>query len=319
MGKKVIAVDVGGTSIKLGLVNVSGGIDSRLELPTLVGIGEDAIVKQIADGIESMIHSQAVARHDILGVGLGVPGLLDPSTGIVTMAPNIGWTDYPAKSKLEKLIQLPVYVDNDANCAALGERWLGAGEMAENMIMVTIGTGVGGGIIVHGKVVSGKQGIGGEIGHITIKPDGQMCGCGKMGCLETEASATAIRRKAIMYLEQGNKSALQIHWEQQQQVTPRQVVEAAQADDPLAVLIFDQVACDLALVLSGLTHALHPEKIIIGGGISYTGAPLFNPLRKYFKRFTLRAANHEHLIVSAKLGNDAGMIGAAFNVITNRM
>ncbi len=316
MGRKAIAVDVGGTSIKLGLIDDTGTILQRLELPTSVE-KEDAILVQIAAGIEILLQEQRLIRNDLLGVGLGVPGYLDKGTEIVTLAPNIKWKNYPAKSKLEGMINLPVKIDNDANCAAVGERWLGAGKMVDNMIMVTIGTGVGGGIIINGEVVRGAQGIGGEIGHIVVEPDGRQCGCGKIGCLETVASATAIRRKVIESLEQGELSQLGSIWEQHQELTARQVVEAAHTGDTLANAIFDQVAYTLALVLSGLTHALNPDKILIGGGISYAGDSLFEPLRNYFSRFTLDEANSNELITQAMLGNDAGIIGAAYHVFKN--
>lgn len=309
-----IAVDLGGTSIKLGVVNSTGAIYARMERATPSNQSDDTILNALATYIQELMNECRVSKNEIVGIGLGIPGFIDPKTGVVILAPNIGWRNYPAQSILEQIIDLPVAMGNDANDAALGECWLGAAKTLQNIIMVTIGTGIGGGIVIGGEVVNGINGLAGEIGHITINPQGLRCGCGKVGCLETEASGNAIRRKAIELLKAGKSSSLQTLWELERDISPRQIIAAAQVGDALANQVLEKSANALAIVLSGLTHALNPEKIIIGGGISFAGDSLFVPLRKYFDQLTLPAANQEHLIVPAKLGNDAGMLGAAYRV-----
>lgn len=311
MAQLAVAVDLGGTSIKLGLVTLQGDIIAKRAIPTPTKRGDDAIVHAIAQGVEELIATD-VQGASVLGIGIGVPGFLDYAKGIVTLAPNIDWHDYPAQAKLTQKLRMPVALENDANCAALGERWRGAGRGVQSLVLTTIGTGVGGGIVIDGRIVRGKDGIGGELGHITVRPDGLLCGCGKHGCLETEASATAIRRKAMERLRLGEASLLQHLWKQHGDITPRQVVEAAQAGDALATTVFTEVAHTLALVLSNIAHTLNPEKILIGGGISHAGEPLFTPLRHYFDRYTLATANYPHMLAPATLGNDAGMLGAAY-------
>lgn len=316
MSGLAVAVDVGGTSIKFGLVDQEGAILERLTLPTPVGSGEDAVVDAIAKGIAALIEQSSIEDTRVLGVGIGSPGYLDKEAGMVMLAPNIGWSYYPLKEKLEERMKFPVWIDNDANLAAVGERWKGAGQLAKHMIMVTLGTGVGGGIIVNGEIVSGVNGVGGEIGHITVNPNGALCGCKKFGCLETESSATAIKRKALLAVEQGQETTLQHVYREKGEISPRDVAEAAKLGDAISVQIYNEASYYLALALSGLANSLNPEKILIGGGVERAGEVLYQPLRQYFSRFTLPEAVKAVSIEPARLGNDAGMIGAAYMVLS---
>ncbi|MBE3554239.1 MAG: ROK family glucokinase [Thermicanus sp.] len=314
MMKAAIAVDVGGTYLKLGLIHEEGRILTSLSIPTPVGEGADEILHKISDGVKQIAASSSAEGVEILGVGLGIPGYVLKDRGLVTQAVNLHWRDYPAKEKLQRLIPYPVFMDNDANLAALGEMWKGAGVGAKEMIMVTLGTGVGGGILIHGEIVSGVNGIGGEIGHMPVRLDGERCNCGRFGCLETESSATAMRRKAVEALQQGRESLLRKVYEERGRVTPRDMAEAASVGDSLALEIFDSAAYSLAFALGALINSLNPERILIGGGVSAAGELLMNPLRKHLERFALPEALEVLTLEIAKLGNDAGMIGGGYLV-----
>lgn len=312
--RKAVAIDLGGTTIKFGLVNEMGEILHRLELPTPVKEGGDAIVHAMADGVYKLLNQYGAHKDEILGVGLGAPGYLDKEAGVVMRAPNLGWYRYPVKQKMEELLGLPVLADNDANLAAVGEAWKGAGEGARNLIMVTLGTGVGGGIIINGEVISGTNGIGGEIGHMVVNPKGIQCGCGLTGCLETESSATAIKRKVATAIEQGASSSLASLWKKEGHVSAKAVAEAAMNGDELALKVLDEVAYYMAFGLGSLINALNPEKILLGGGVSGSGDLLIQPLHTHLKGFALPEALEVLVIDIATLGNDAGMIGAAGQV-----
>lgn len=309
--EKAFAIDVGGTYLKIGLISEEGRIESSLSVPTPVEEGDDAVIRKIAEGIQQIAAAEAVGEGRIAGVGLGIPGYVVKKRGIVTQAVNLYWRNYPAKERLEALIPYPVWMDNDANLAALGEMWKGSGVGAKEMIMVTLGTGVGGGILIHGEIVSGVNGIGGEIGHITVRPGGERCNCGRRGCLETESSATAMRRIATVALEAGRESSLRRVWQEKGRITPRDLTIAANGGDDLALEVFDSAAYYLALALGSLVNTLNPEKILIGGGVSAAGEMILSPLKKHLEQFALPEALQVLSIEIAKLGNDAGMFGAA--------
>lgn len=315
--RKAIAVDVGGTYLKMGLISEEGKILSSLSLPTPVEEGGDAIIRKVAEGVTTIVGPEAVQGEEIIGVGLGIPGYVVKKTGMVMQAVNLHWKNYPAKAKLEELLPYPVWMDNDANLAALGEMWKGAGIGTKEMIMVTLGTGVGGGILVHGEIVGGVNGVGGEIGHITVRPDGVRCNCGKYGCLETESSATAMKRKAAEAMEAGRESSLRKVWDEKGRITPRDLAVAASEGDSLALEIFDSGAYYLAFALGSLINTLNPEKILIGGGVSAAGDFIMNPLKKHLKQFALPEALEVLSIELAQLGNDAGMLGAAALVFSS--
>ncbi|NGQ96592.1 ROK family glucokinase [Brevibacillus sp. SYP-B805] len=308
----IVGVDVGGTAIKMALLSTEGEILTKLEEPTPVAEGEDKVIEKIARMITDILKNANVSNEQVAGVGLGVPGPVDTTTGVVLQAVNLHWTSTPLKEKLERLTGLLVKVENDANCAALGEMWRGAGLGAKNMIMVTLGTGVGGGVILNGKVISGINGVGGEIGHITLNPQGgPPCNCGKTGCLETYASATAIIREGTRLAESGRSPLLADALSKHGQLRAKDVFDAAHAGDEAAIAVIDEAAFYLGLALANLVNVLDPAKIVIGGGVSAAGDFLFSRIRQSFVRFlTFSFLADTCQIVPATLGNDAGVIGA---------
>lgn len=316
MQKKLIAsVDLGGTTIKLALIDLEGALQHKWEIPTdLSGNGQN-ITSQINRNLNETLQQLELSKDQVIGVGMGAPGFVDIETGIVAEAVNLGWKNYPLKKALEESTQLPAFVDNDANVAALGERWKGAGEGARDLVCVTLGTGVGGGIIANGQVLHGKSGMAGEIGHLTVIPEGgYSCNCGKTGCLETVASATGIRRLALDQLAEHPESLISQRYKEQDDITSKDVLDAARDNDSYAVLIIERVSFYLGWVLANLANTLNPSKIVIGGGVSQAGDTLIQPLTHHMKTFTLEGAYADMEIAVATLGNDAGIYGGAWLV-----
>lgn len=315
MKKIIVGVDVGGTAIKMALITPDGELVAKTHEPTPVADGEDGVLQKIAEMTRVLLHKHGYALEQVSGIGVGIPGPIDAKDGIVMQAVNLHWTK-PVflKQKLEALTGRPVAVENDANAAALGEMWQGAGKGAQDLVLVTIGTGVGGGVILDGKIVHGMNGVGGEIGHITITPDsGALCNCGKKGCLETYASATAIIREGRLAAENGTSPYLASVLAENGKLGAKDVFEAAVAGDAAALSIADQVALYLGLALSHLAIALNPAKFVIGGGVAAAGDFLFSRIRDSFARFVPFTYVVEATgIVPATLGNDAGVYGAGW-------
>jgi glucokinase len=309
-----VGIDLGGTSIKLALIDQAGDILYRAESPTDVQGGGDSILYQIRDMIETGLRSGSYDRAQIKGVGMGAPGFLRMKDGVMLEAVNIGWKNYPVRDRLQQIVNLPVFLENDANVAAYGEQWKGAGKEARDVLCVTLGTGVGGGVIINNQIHHGANDTAGEIGHMTVIPEGgYRCNCGKYGCLETVASATGMVRIATDMLVQDpqRQSTLRPIVEQRGKLVAKDIAIAAQEGDVLALDVIDRVAFYLGLALGNYAIVMNPEKIVIGGGVSKAGDVLFEPLRKYYRQFALSHLTGEIEIVPAILGNDAGMIGAA--------
>ncbi|MCG5252925.1 ROK family glucokinase [Brevibacillus agri] len=315
MNKIIVGVDVGGTAIKIALITPDGELVAKTHEPTPVADGEDGVLRKIAEMTRVLLHKHGYAPEQVSGIGVGIPGPIDAQNGIVMQAVNLHWTKpVLLKQKLEALTGRPVAVDNDANAAALGEMWQGAGQGAQDLVLITIGTGVGGGVILNGKVVHGMNGVGGEIGHITMTPDsGALCNCGKTGCLETYTSATAIIREGHLAAENGTSPYLASVLAEKGKLGAKDVFEAAVAGDVAALAIADQVALYLGLALSHLAIVLNPAKFVIGGGVAAAGDFLFSRIRDAFARFVPFAYVVEATeIVAATLGNDAGVYGAGW-------
>ncbi|THE15471.1 ROK family glucokinase [Bacillus timonensis] len=313
MENLLIGIDLGGTTIKLAFITQEGEIITKWEIPT--DKSGDKIIPDISDAIEAKMNELQLKKEQFVGVGMGAPGPVNFEEGVFYKATNLGMKEmFPLKAELEKIIGLPAAVDNDANVAAIGEMWKGAGEGAKDLICVTLGTGVGGGIISNGEVVRGVNGAGGEIGHITSIPEGgTLCGCGKTGCIETIASATGIARLAKEAIQTKNESSLiREQFERTGEITSKDVFEAAAKGDKLAKNIIDHVTYHLGLALSHIANGLNPEKIVVGGGVSKAGEHLLLPLKKQFKRFAFSRVADGAEITIATLGNDAGVIGAAY-------
>lgn len=315
MKQIIVGVDVGGTAIKMALVTPDGTVVAKLHEPTPVAEGEDGVLQKIADMVHAIIQEHGYAIDHVSGIGVGVPGPIDAENGVVHQAVNLHWRKpVRLKAKLEALTGLPVEVDNDANTAALGEMWRGAGQGARDLVVITLGTGVGGGVILGGNVVHGINGVGGEIGHITMTPGGgSICNCGKTGCLETYASATALIREGRLAAANGTSPALANVQAIRGDIKAKDVLDAAKEGDTAAVAIVEQAAMYLGLALSHLAIVLNPAKFVIGGGVAAAGEFLFSRIRESFNRFVPFSYVVESTeIVPATLGNDAGVYGAGW-------
>ncbi|KHF40876.1 ROK family glucokinase [Halalkalibacter okhensis] len=312
--KWLVGVDIGGTTIKMAFLSEDGEIIFKWEIDTDTSQNGKQIPSDIARSIDQKLDELNQSKSNLIGIGIGAPGPVNFATGAIEVAVNLGWKNFPLKEFLEKESGLPVVVDNDANLAALGEMWTGAGEGANDLIFVTLGTGVGGGVISNGRIVHGKNGAGGEVGHITsIIEGGARCNCGKNGCLETIASATGIVRLAIEELERVDAtSQLRAYYEKHKTVTAKLVLDAAKEDDEIAKQVIGKVTLYLGLALANLANGLNPEKIVIGGGVSRAGDTLLTPIAEQFARFAFPKVLEAAELTIATLGNDAGVIGGAW-------
>ncbi|MCA1054822.1 ROK family glucokinase [Rossellomorea aquimaris] len=317
MEKWLVGVDLGGTTTKIAFLSKYGELLHKWEIPTDTSENGKNIIVNIAKAIDRKLGEFDQSKDKLVGIGMGAPGPVDVTKGIIYEAVNLGWDqNTPLKDLLEVETGLPAVIDNDANCAALGEMWKGAGDGAKDLVCVTLGTGVGGGVITNGDVVHGVRGAGGEIGHITVVPQGGFqCNCGKTGCLETVASATGVVRLANEQLDStSTESVLRDTRNQKREISAKDVFDAARNNDELAKGVVDQLAFYLGLALANAGNVLNPEKIVIGGGVSRAGDILLNGVNDYFKQFafpTVRTSTHLNI---ATLGNDAGVIGAAWLV-----
>lgn len=305
--KYAVGVDLGGTTVKLGIFTENAQIVTKWEIKTRKQEGGKFILTDIASTILEHLKKEGISGNDVKGIGMGVPGAIQPD-GSVHSCVNLGWGHVEVKKEMEALTGFPVYPSNDANIAALGEAWQGGGKGASNTVMVTLGTGVGGGIIVDGKIVSGTSGFGGEIGHMKMNmQEKEVCGCGKRGCLEQYASATGVARMArrILAREKGN-SVLR----GRSYVSAKDVFDAAKNGDRIAKIIVEEVCEILALGLSYISCVCDPECFIIGGGVSKAGTILTDTIQKYYVDNVFGDLKKTKFVL-ATLGNDAGIYGGA--------
>ncbi len=315
--KWLVGVDLGGTTTKIAFLNKYGELLHKWEIPTDKSENGKNIIVNIAKAIDKKLEELDHSKDKLVGIGMGAPGPVDMAKGIIYEAVNLGWDkNTPLKDLLEMETGLSAVIDNDANCAALGEMWKGAGDGAKDLVCVTLGTGVGGGVITNGDVVHGVKGAGGEIGHITVVPEGGFqCNCGKTGCLETVASATGVVRLANKKLDSSEEaSMLRDIRDEQGTISAKNIFDAAREDDGLALEVIDQLAFYLGLSLANLGNGLNPEKIVIGGGVSKAGEILLKPVVKFFEKFSFPTVRTSTNLSIATLGNDAGVIGAAWLV-----
>jgi glucokinase len=305
MKKYGFGVDIGGTSCKMGLFKTSGELVEKWEIPTDTSNNGAFILENIAKAIEHKMFEKKIDKNEIQGVGLGVPGPV-MEDGSVNKCVNLGWGFINVEKVLSDRLMLPVKTGNDANVAALGEMWQGGGRGYRNMIMVTLGTGVGGGVIINGKIVPGSHGAGGEIGHIKMKDnEKETCGCGKCGCLEQYASATGIVRMANNYLL---KNEIATILKNKKELTAKDVFDAAKADDAVALELVEELGRMLGTALANISCVVDPEVIVIGGGVSKAGQILIDAVRKHYVERTFHACEKTQFALAA-LGNDAGMYG----------
>ncbi|WP_275891251.1 ROK family glucokinase [Ruminococcus sp. OA3] len=306
MGEYCFGIDVGGTTIKLGCFMTDGTLLEKWEVPTRLEEQGKYILSDAAGEVKRVIRERGLENGQVCGVGLAVPGPVNDE-GEASQAVNLHWGYKHLVRELGDMLNLPVKAANDANAAALGELWQGAGKGCRNMIMVTLGTGVGGGIIVNGKIVAGEHGAAGEIGHACVEPsETAVCNCGNHGCLEQMASATGIVRLAKMELAGCDEESLL----RAQEVTAKNVFDAYKQRDALAGRVVEKFAQYLGNALSIYACVVDPGRIVIGGGVSKAGEVLIGPIRKYYERDAFPACK-DTPIVLAELGNDAGIYGSA--------
>ena len=311
MANHVFGVDVGGTTVKLGLFDLDGNVIDKWEIPTRTENGGKEILPDIAKSIREKMKEKELAAQDVAGVGVGVPGPVD-GNGIVHKAVNLGWEQFDLKKELTGLLGgMRVEGGNDANVAALGEMWKGGGQGYRNLVAVTLGTGVGGGIIINGEIMTGSNGAGGEIGHIHVEDnETERCGCGNLGCLEEYASATGIVRLANRTLAASDKESVLRSGE----VSAKAVFDAVKAGDELAVETARKFGEYLGKGLGVIAGILDPEIIVIGGGVSKAGEVLFEYIKPPFERTAFQGCRNT-IFARATLGNDAGIYGAAKMVL----
>ena len=299
-------VDLGGTTVKIAYFDETGSMLEKWEIPTVTDNGGKQILPDISASVLSYIDTHAIPREDIIGIGIGVPGPVFPD-GTVNKCINLGWGVFNIQKELETLTGFPVKAGNDATVAALGECWKGGGQGCDNMVFATLGTGVGGGIVVGGRVIHGVHGAGGEIGHIVLNRDEkEYCNCGKRGCVEQYCSATGIVRIAKQFLAASDApSALRSI----DPLTCKDVFDAGKAGDALALEILDQVYRYLGEFLANVCNVTDPEVIVLGGGVSKAGAVLLEGTEKYYRQYVFHACRETRFAL-ASLGNDAGAYGA---------
>lgn len=313
MAKKIIGIDLGGTTVKFGILSEQGEIQQKWSIETDIAEEGTRIVPSIIDSIRKHMSMYGMTAEDFVGIGMGSPGTINRHDGTVIGAYNLNWkTLQDIRTEIEAKIGIPFFIDNDANVAALGEAWRGAGESESDVVFLTLGTGVGGGIVVDKSLVHGASGAAGEVGHITVEPNGYLCTCGKTGCLETVASATGVVHLARDYADQfAGESSLKVMIDDGQLITAKDVFDLAKEGDTLALKVVDKVAYYLGLACSHLANILNPSTIVLGGGVSKAGSILTETIQPYFEQYTFPTIRTTTKIRLAQLGNDAGIIGAS--------
>ena len=312
MAKYVFGVDIGGTTVKIGLFTAEGTMVDKWEITTRTDEGGKYILGDIAASIEDKLAEKQIGKSEVKGIGMGVPGPVK-ADGTVLRCVNLGWGIFNVEEELSKLTGYVVKAGNDANMAALGEMWQGGGKGHRNIVMVTLGTGVGGGIIINGKMISGVNGAGGEIGHICVNDsETEKCGCGNTGCLEQYTSATGIVRSANILLNTTDKPS---KLRTVQYISAKEIFDAAKDGDELAASLVENHGKVLGKALAQIACVVDPEIFVIGGGVSRAGDILVDTTKKYFLEYAFHACRTTQFAL-ATLGNDAGIYGGACSIIT---
>jgi glucokinase len=300
VGPVVIGVDLGGTNLRTALVSQNGEVVDKVKEPTRASDGHATVVRKLIENIKAQLNRALRNGTKISAVGVGAPGVIHADTGVVVTSPNFpDWNNLPLKKELEAAIALPVYIENDANAAALGEQWRGAAQGITSMIFLTLGTGVGGGIVLNGRIWPGADGMAGEIGHMTIIPDGRRCGCGNTGCLEMYASSRGV---VMTYLERSSRV---------NGITSEDIYQAARSGDTLAGDVMKDMGHWLGIGIANLINIFNPEMIVIGGGVKDAWSLFIDATREEIKKRAFEYPATRTQIVPSRLGDDAGMIGAA--------
>ncbi|MEG0899781.1 MAG: ROK family glucokinase [Oscillospiraceae bacterium] len=306
----IIGIDIGGTAVKLGLFTISGELNAEWSIPTDLKNDGENIIPQIASSIKEKLNKSNLTLSQIKGIGVGVPGPVN-SDGIVPLCVNLGWVHKKVAKEFEKLCCANVIIANDANVAGLGELWKGSASGYDNVVFITLGTGIGGAIICDQKIATGKNGISGEIGHLTVNPfEKKMCNCGRYGCLEQYASATGLVKRVESLLITENSESILTNLSN---ITAKDVVDAAKLNDAVAMIALDEVTEKLGFALANISCVIDPEMFIIGGGMSEAGSFLIDKITKNYKKYAF-SSSKETPIRKSLLGNKAGIYGAAMLV-----
>jgi len=308
VGRVVIGVDLGGTNLRTALLSQDGIILDKRKEATLASDGWKKVIDRL---VANIVRQKVIAEQRglaVAAVGVGAPGVIQMDKGIVVKSPNFpDWNNLPLQDALEGALRLPVVIENDANAAALGEQWRGAGSGIKSMILLTLGTGVGGGIVLNNSIWHGADGMAGELGHMTILPDGRQCGCGNKGCLEMYASARGIVQS---FIDASGGSAL-THAGDQQEITSERVYQAARDGNDIAVRVMKDMGSMLGIGIANLINIFNPEMIVIGGGVKDAWSLFINATHQEIMRRAFQVPAERTRIVPTTLGDDAGMVGAA--------
>ena len=310
----VVGVDMGGTKILAAVINAKGEIVQQAKRATKPKKGPEEVIERITRCIRKAIDSAELNPSQIRAIGIGSPGPLDPETGVIIFAPNLGWSNVPLKAKLEANLSIPTFVDNDVNVGTLGEYAFGAGRGVKNLVGIFVGTGIGGGIILDGKLFHGVNKTAGEVGHMIVEAKGPRCGCGNFGCLEAVASRTAITRdlqKAI--LKKGKKSKLtELNGGNLDLIRSKAIARAVKQGDKPTIKVVQRAAKYLGISVASIVHFLNPEMVVLGGGVvEAMGDSLLDPIRHAAAEYALPTTMDGVQIVAATLGDNAGVIGAS--------
>jgi len=308
----LIGVDLGGTNVKTAIVSKDKKVVAKDSRPTEAEQGPEVVMDVMEQSVRELMRDNGIDNQQIMAVGFGAPGPLNWQKGLVYDLPNLpGWRDVPLAQLMEQRLDLPCYVDNDANVACYGEYWMGAGQGTQCMVVLTLGTGVGGGIVVFGQLLRGIDGTAAELGHLKVQRDGRLCGCGSHGCLEAYASVTGMVRTAVKGLDKGKDSVLKRMCDSDDKITGKMIFDAAKQGDAYACKVFKETAVWLGLGIASLINMLNPEKVVLCGGMIDAGDLLFDPMRETAKANSFPTPASRCQIVPAGLGADSGVLGAA--------
>ncbi|MGC9454008.1 MAG: ROK family protein [Phycisphaerae bacterium] len=313
MARQCIGIDLGGTAIKFGLLDEDNQFSETIQRPTPTDRGGDGVVEQMVSGARELLEQAKAGGDEIVGVGIGAPGPLRISEGVIVAMPNIaGMENVQLRDRVGEGLNLPAVLENDANAAALGEFLIGAGRAAQNMVLLTLGTGLGSGIIIEGEILHGAHEMGAEIGHMIVQPGGEQCGCGQQGCLERYCSAKYLAHRAARRIRDENITGpLAGKLREKGEIDSLDIERAMEAGDDFAAEMWDEAVYYLAVGCVNICRIFDPDEIVLGGGLTGAGEVLTGPLQKHFERLHWSMAPVTTKIALARLGNDAGVVGAA--------
>jgi glucokinase len=317
MEQFLIGIDMGGTNVRMGIVTPEGKVLKKAQYRTDVSKGGLALFEQLVSNLKDLIRENFRESNQLIGIGIGVAGPIDMKKGLIMEPPNLpALKGFPLGDFLSEKISSPIAIENDANAFTLGEGWVGAAKGCKHYCGITLGTGVGGGIVVAGKILHGARGTAGEVGHMVINPKGPLCGCGGRGCLEVYASGTGIRRMALEAIEKGKgKGILKWSGRDPQQMTSESIFKAAQSGNVTAKKIFNEMGRYLGLGLINLIHLFNPEKIVIGGKVSRAWDYFIGSVMEIVQERSMKGPSEKLQIVKAERGDDAGILGAAYSAL----